>query len=184
MPGEHKAMPGECCKVTVLPGLSPHDLYRSHQLPFTATPLSRPDLSWQVPGLAARWDSEATVSLRLHFPSFNPQSNLTSSSNTLCVAWQRQYQHRNSCIGMETAALAWQPGCRWRGKNVRQIPPLALAVSLVPIAVQLSCLPWVPPMNCTTGSASLAPSFPRCLLLHEMSCWFSAQLSQVLAPRE
>lgn len=117
----------------------------------------------------------------LHLPSSHPQSNLTSFYNTLGVAWQRQYQHGNSCSGMVTAILAWQRGCLWRHKNVRQIPPpypsqpfASQGSKAAPSALGASNRLWALGTMVPTG---LATSPPHCPALHEMSCWVSAQVS-------
>jgi len=133
--------------------------------------------------LAARWDSEATASPRLHLQSSHSQSKLTSSSDTLGVAWQRQYRHGNSCTGVETAVPAWQRGCRRRDKNVRRIP-LAPAVPL-PFPERQGCPVSPRHLQLAAGAGHGLVSFSsRHLALHELSCQVSARVSQVLTSRE
>lgn len=90
-----------------------------------------------VPRQAARWDSEAIALPCFHLPSSHLQSNLMSSSNTLAVAWQQQYQHRNSCTGMEMVVLAWQH-CG------REIKMSGRSLFLLPRATKLPRFPWMP----------------------------------------
>lgn len=130
--------------------------------------------AWHVPGQAASWDSAATASPQFHLPPSHLQSNLMSSSNTLGVAWQRQYQHRNSCTGMETAVLAWQRGGREIKMSGRSPLSASQSNKAAPSPSDTSEGFWAPDM---TNPASLI-SPPPCPALYEMSCWVSAQVSQ------
>lgn len=78
---------------------------------------------------------------------------------------------------METAVPAWQHGCRRRDKNVRWMPPLPQWSLCFP--EQQSC-----PASPRNIQGAAGPHQPHRPALHEMSCWVSAWVSQVLAPRE
>lgn len=112
--------------------------------------------AWQVLGLSVRWDSEATASPRLHVPSPHPQSNLTSSSDTLIMAWL--YWHGNGCTGMATQLQEERQKCQVDSPS----PWLFL------------CFAATPSPLCTSnglgtmGPASLISSSPHCPALHEL----------------
>lgn len=125
---------------------------------------------WQVPGLAARGDSETRASPWLHLQSPHSQSILTSSSDSLGVAWKQQYRHGNSGTGMATWVLEERQNARG---------------SLLPWSASASW-PLCAPRDLQQGTAAVgATSFaPYCLALHEISCGVSARIWQVLASRQ
>lgn len=149
MPGEQRAIPGEpqetlgehhkaICQDPALGTSTQHiNSHRQQQLHHCPAP-SEMFCAQHVPRWTTRWDLEATASPQFHLPPSHLPSNLMSSSNTLSITWQQQYQHRNSCTGMEMVLLAWQHG----GKEIKMSGRSSF---LHPRVTKLLRLPWIPP---------------------------------------